>query len=82
VRQSVRNTGRLVIAHEANLTGSFSAQVVTSIAEAGERLLCPPVRIGAPDVRMPAAPSLLSAVVPDASAIVARVRRMAWGDDT
>jgi acetoin:2,6-dichlorophenolindophenol oxidoreductase subunit beta len=82
VQQSVRNTGRLVIAHEANLTGSFSAQVVTSIAEAGERLLCPPVRIGAPDVRVPAAPSLLSAVVPDASAIVARVRRMAWGDDT
>ena len=44
--------------------------------EAGERLLCPPVRIGAPDVRIPAAPTLLAAVMPDAESIAARVLRM------
>jgi acetoin:2,6-dichlorophenolindophenol oxidoreductase subunit beta len=76
VLQSVRKTRRLAIAHEANLTGAFSAQVVTSVAEAGERLLCPPVRIGAPDVRIPAAPTLLAAVMPDAESIAARVLRM------
>lgn len=76
VLQSVRKTRRLAIAHEANLTGAFSAQVVTSVAEAGERLLCPPVRIGAPDVRIPAAPALLAAVMPDAESIAARVLRM------
>ncbi len=82
VLRSVRKTGRLVIAHEANLTGSFSAQVVASVIESGARLHCPPVRIGAPDVRIPAAPSLLSAVMPTADTIVARVRRMAWGEAT
>jgi acetoin:2,6-dichlorophenolindophenol oxidoreductase subunit beta len=76
VLQSVRKTRRLAIAHEANLTGAFSAQVVTSVAEAGERLLCPPVRIGAPDVRIPAAPALLAAVMPDAESIAARILRM------
>ena len=76
VLQSVRKTRRLAIAHEANLTGAFSAQVVTSVAEAGERLLCPPVRIGAPDVRIPAAPALLAAVMPDADSIAARILRM------
>jgi pyruvate dehydrogenase E1 component beta subunit len=80
VMASVRKTGRLVVAHEANLTGAFSAQVVASVAEAGERLRCPPVRIGAPDVRIPAAPSLLSAVIPDADLIAARIRRMAWSE--
>jgi pyruvate dehydrogenase E1 component beta subunit len=77
VMASVPKTGRLVVAHEANLTGAFSAQVVASIAEAGERLRCAPVRTGAPDVRIPAARSLLSAVIPDADLIAARIRQVA-----
>jgi acetoin:2,6-dichlorophenolindophenol oxidoreductase subunit beta len=80
VLRSVRKTGRLAIAHEANLTGAFSAEVVARIAESGVPLRTPPVRIGAPDVRIPAAPSLLSAVIPDAGAIAARVARMGLDD--
>lgn len=77
VLRSVRKTGRLAIAHEANMTGAFSAEVVARIAESGVPLRTPPVRIGAPDVRIPAAPSLLSAVIPDGGSIATRVARMA-----
>jgi hypothetical protein len=37
-------------------------------------------QIGAPDARIPAAPSLLSAVIPDADLLAARIRRMAWSE--
>jgi pyruvate dehydrogenase E1 component beta subunit len=77
---SLERTGRLVVAHEANLTGAFSAQVVAQVAESGIRLLAPPIRVGAPDSRVPAAPTLLSAVIPDAGKIEEAVRRvMAYG---
>jgi acetoin:2,6-dichlorophenolindophenol oxidoreductase subunit beta len=73
---SLKRTGRLVVAHEANLTGAFSAQVVAQVAESGIRLLAPPIRVGAPDSRVPAAPTLLSAVIPDAGKIEQAVRRV------
>jgi pyruvate/2-oxoglutarate/acetoin dehydrogenase E1 component len=70
VLDSVDRTARLVVVHEANLTGGFGAEVVARVAEAGY-LAIPPLRIAVPDARIPAAPRLLATLVPDAD-IIAR----------
>lgn len=77
VRESASRTGRLVVVHEANLTGGFSSQVVTDVVESGISLSTPPIRIGAPDTRIPAAPTLLAAVIPNVDDIVAKLRHVA-----
>lgn len=63
--------GRVVVAHEANLTGGFGAEIAARIAERHFAALRAPVkRVAAPDVRIPAAPSLQSAVIPGATSLV------------
>ncbi|MCG5212871.1 transketolase C-terminal domain-containing protein [Streptosporangium soli] len=76
VVESARRTRRLVVVHEANVTGGFGAEVVARVAGAGVPLLAPPVRIGTPDVRMPAAQVLARALVPDSARITAEVRAL------
>lgn len=76
---SVRRTGRLAVVHEANVTGGFGAEVVARVAGAGVPLQAPPIRIGTPDVRMPAAPILAQALVPDAHRIAGEVRTLVRG---
>jgi pyruvate/2-oxoglutarate/acetoin dehydrogenase E1 component len=76
VIDSARRTRRLAVVHEANVTGGFGAEVVARVAGAGVALAAPPIRIGAPDVRMPAAPVLAQALVPDAARIAQEVRRL------
>lgn len=70
---SLSRTRRLVVVHEANVTGGFGAEIVARVLEAGVRLDAPPVRIGTPDVRMPAAPVLAEALVPSAEQIAAKI---------
>lgn len=66
-----RGHGRVLVAHEANVTGGFGAEVAARISERHFTELAAPVaRIGAPDVRMPAAPVLQQAVIPGVDAIV------------
>ncbi len=73
---SVERTGRLVIAHQANITGGFGAEVAARIArEAFWSLDAPIERVGVPDTRIPAAPILQQALLPGADAIAAAVRR-------
>ncbi|GAA5071802.1 pyruvate/2-oxoglutarate/acetoin dehydrogenase E1 component [Thermocatellispora tengchongensis] len=72
-------TRRLAVVHEANVTGGFGAEVVARVAQAGVPLLAPPIRIGAPDVRMPAAPVLAQALLPDADRIAGEVRTLVRG---
>lgn len=67
--------GRIVVAHEANVTGGMGAEIVAGISErhgghAGLALR----RVGAPDIRMPAAPALQQAVLPDRTRIAQAVR--------
>jgi 2-oxoisovalerate dehydrogenase E1 component len=63
--------GRVIVAHEANLTGGFGAEVAARINERHFGTLTAPVRrIGAPDVRIPAAPALQQAVLPSADWLV------------
>jgi acetoin:2,6-dichlorophenolindophenol oxidoreductase subunit beta len=74
VVRSVERTGRLGVAHEANRTGGFGAEVVARVAEAGVVLRHAPIRLATPDMRIPAAPSLLGALVPTVAAVVDGVR--------
>ncbi|WP_283133647.1 alpha-ketoacid dehydrogenase subunit beta [Rhizohabitans arisaemae] len=76
VGASVSKTGRLVVAHEANLTGGFGAEIAARVAdECFEDLRSPVARVAAPDVPMPAAPVLQQAVVPEAVHVADTVRR-------
>jgi pyruvate dehydrogenase E1 component beta subunit len=73
---SVSKTGRLVIAHQANVTGGFGAEVAARIArDAFWSLDAPIERVGVPDTRIPAAPILQQALIPGADAVAAAVRR-------
>jgi 2-oxoisovalerate dehydrogenase E1 component len=63
--------GRVIVAHEANLTGGFGAEIAARINERHLRELAAPVRrVAAPDIRVPAAPALQRAVIPGVQAIL------------
>ncbi len=69
--------GRVIVAHEANLTGGFGAEVAAHIAEhLLYELDAPVIRVGTPDVRMPASPVLQAALIPTADTIAASVRHL------
>ncbi len=64
--------GRVLVVHEANLTGGFGGEIATGIYE---RLPGAKVsRLGTPDSRVPASPVLRAALIPDAKAIADRAR--------
>ena len=68
----VDKCSRVIVVHEANLTGGFGAEVAARIGESYFESLDAPVRrIGAPDVRLPAAPVLQEALLPNGSTIAA-----------
>ena len=69
VLASVRRTGRLLVVHEANLTGGFGAEVVARVVESGVSLRTPPRRVGARDSRIPAAVQLARAILPQTDEI-------------
>lgn len=82
VLDSVRRTGRLLIAHEANVTGGVGAEITAKAHEhAFADLVAPVVRIGVPDARMPAAPSLRDELVPDTGSIVTAARALLTHDE-
>ena len=66
--------GRVVVVHEANLTGGFGAEIVAGLAER----LGPGAlffrRVATPDVRMPASPILQAALLPDGAKILAAAK--------
>jgi pyruvate/2-oxoglutarate/acetoin dehydrogenase E1 component len=76
ILDSVGRTGRLVVAHDAHVVSGLGAEILASVSERGLDLLAPPVRIGAPDTRVPAAPSLLAAYMPSADRIVDECRTL------
>lgn len=70
--------GRVVVAHEANLTGGFGAEIAAHIAERHFDTLAAPVfRVGLNDLRMPSAPALQAAVLPRAADIADAGRKLA-----
>jgi len=67
--------GRVVVAHEANLTGGFGAEIVARLHEMlGDQLALKIKRVASPDIRMPAAPVLSRQLLPNAEKIAAAVR--------
>lgn len=66
---SVGHTRRLAVVHEANRTGGVGAEMVARVVESGVALDGVPLRIATNDLRIPAAPSLQAAVIPNAERI-------------
>jgi pyruvate/2-oxoglutarate/acetoin dehydrogenase E1 component len=78
VEKSLEKTGRLVIAHEANISGGFGAEIAAKVTS-GEAFFCldaPVKRVGVPDSRIPAAPGLQAALIPNAGRIAQAVREV------
>ena len=77
LRRVVEATGRVVVVHEANATGGFGAEVAAWIGESCfDALDAPVMRVATPDVRLPAAPSLQDALVPNKARIADAVRAL------
>jgi 2-oxoisovalerate dehydrogenase E1 component len=69
--------GRVLVVHEANLTGGFGAEVAARISERLFSLLRAPIRrLATPDARIPSAPALQAALIPGAGAIVKAAREL------
>ena len=74
VLESVRKTGRCLIAHEDNITAGFGAEIAATVAkEAFWQLDAPVDRVAVEDVPMPYHPVLLDAVLPSVELIASRI---------
>lgn len=74
IDESVRRTCRLVVVHEATVTGGLGAELVAgAYATSFEELVSPAVRVGAPSTPVPASPYLESLYVPDIDDVIAAV---------
>jgi 2-oxoisovalerate dehydrogenase E1 component len=72
-----RSGGRILVAHEANITGGYGAEIASRISEQHFLKLAQPVRrLGTADMRIPAARALQEAVIPGARAIEHAVASM------
>jgi 2-oxoisovalerate dehydrogenase E1 component beta subunit len=75
---TAKKTSKVIVLHEATLTGGPGGEVVARIAEkAFEYLDGPIVRIAPPDTPVPYSPPLEEAFLPQTRDIVARARKLA-----
>ncbi len=75
VLESVARTSRVLLLHEATLTGGIGGELAGIIAEEGfEYLDAPIARLGSLDAPVPYAPPLEAAFLPSAAKVVERVR--------
>jgi pyruvate/2-oxoglutarate/acetoin dehydrogenase E1 component len=74
--ESVKKTGRLVVAHEACVTGGVGGEIGSQVAyRAFDYLAAPIERVGAKDSPIPFAPNLEREILPDDQAVVEAVYR-------
>ncbi len=74
-RAATRANGKVVVAHEANVTGGFGVEIVTRLHELSENSAPLKIkRVGTPNVRIPATPSLSQELLPNAKRIADAVR--------
>ena len=78
IEHAVRaSRGRVLIVHEANVTGGFGAEVAAGIQERHFDDLDAPIgRLGVPDVRIPSSPVLQAELIPSVNVIVSRARQL------
>ncbi|MBM3728281.1 MAG: alpha-ketoacid dehydrogenase subunit beta [Acidobacteria bacterium] len=75
---SVRKTSKVIVLHEATITGGIGGEIAARITEkAFEWLDGPVVRIAAPDTPVPYSPPLEEAFLPNTATVVERARRLA-----
>ncbi|HXF77023.1 MAG TPA: transketolase C-terminal domain-containing protein, partial [Methylomirabilota bacterium] len=80
IAQSVKKTGRLIIAHEAVEQGGIGAEIAARVQQEVFYYLDSPIlRVAAPFAPIPAAPSLERQFLPGKERIVEAVRRAAAG---
>jgi acetoin:2,6-dichlorophenolindophenol oxidoreductase subunit beta len=82
IADSVRRTGRAVVAHEAVRTGGFGAELAAELQAAAFDYLDAPVqRVGAPFMPVPLSPSLEDGYRPQSGEIYAAARHaVRWAD--
>jgi acetoin:2,6-dichlorophenolindophenol oxidoreductase subunit beta len=82
IAESVRRTGRAVVAHEAVRTGGFGAELAAQLQDAAFDYLEAPIqRVGAPFTPVPLSPSLEDAYRPGSEEIQAAARMaVQWAD--
>ncbi|HEY9226426.1 MAG TPA: transketolase C-terminal domain-containing protein, partial [Gemmatimonadaceae bacterium] len=74
VLESVRKTGRCIVAHEDNITAGFGAEIAATVAKEAFWYLDAPVdRVAVEDIPMPYHPTLLDAVLPSVDRIAERI---------
>ncbi len=82
IAESVRRTGRAVVAHEAVRTGGFGAELAAELQSAAFDYLDAPIqRVGAPFMPVPLSPTLEDAYRPASEEIEAAARlAVSWAD--
>ena len=78
ILETARKTSKIIVLHEATLTGGVGGEIVARIAEhAFEYLDGPIVRIAPPDTPVPYSPPLEEAFLPQVADVVAKARELA-----
>jgi len=78
ILDTVKKTSRVIVLHEASITGGIGGEIAAIIAEeAFEWLDAPILRIGSIDTPVPAAPQLEDYYLPSIDEIVAAARKLA-----
>ena len=76
IAESVRKTGRLVVAHEACKFAGFGGEIVAAVTErAFDALKAPPQRVGAPSTPVPYNSSLEQLFIPGEPQIIEAIRK-------
>ncbi len=75
--ESVKKTGRLIVADEGPVTCGVASEISAMIAEeAIEYLRAPILRVGSPDAPVPTSPPLEKAYIPDEDDVIQAVNKM------
>ena len=78
ILETAKKTSKIIVLHEATLTGGPGGEIVARIAEhAFEYLDGPIVRIAPPDTPVPYSPPLEEAFLPQVADVVAKARELA-----
>jgi len=75
ILKSVGKTGRLAVVHEAHTFLGVGAEIVAQVVSSGVTLVQPPLRVGTPPARIPAAPHLADALIPNRNAIASAISK-------
>lgn len=78
ILESVRKTGKVLIVHEATITGGVGAEIAALVSSRAFEYLDAPVRrVASPDTPVPYAPTLEDFILPNAEKVAAELRSLA-----